>query len=222
MFQAEQAKFGLWRVRQIVDAPIVADDFYRLSRLPIKYESGLFRVDTQTTDFNCSVSHVVTAGRLQGISLDEERVGREIGLTEMGVDPDQMYRGMTKMGIRCWLLENMSVAQLTEILHGGNHVVIINYQEPECSIEEQLSGDAGHYAMAFTVDSKGFVLLGESSDDGSSRIHISQLQAYWYDVSLRTGKWFFGAGIVVPITYKRRSFASTGRDMARILQGSTR
>ncbi len=207
MFQVEQANnLGLWRVQQLVDKPPVSDEHYRQWRLPAKYASGLYKVETQSTDYNCSVSQVITAGRLQGIELDEDRVSREIGVTYAGVDPDQMSRGMTNMGIRSFLFENMSVAQLAQILHGGNHAVIIDYQEPECTKEEQLSGGAGHFAMAFTIDSRGYILLGESAYDGSSRIHKSELQSLWYDASLRTGKWFFGAGIVVPITYKRRSF----------------
>ncbi|MFZ2199507.1 MAG: hypothetical protein WAV40_01825 [Microgenomates group bacterium] len=209
MFQAEQTNLGLWRVRQIVDEPNVADDYYRIDSLPPKYRSGLYSVETQTTDFNCSVSYVVTAGRLQGIHLDEDMVSRKIGVTEMGVDPDQMYRSMTKMGIRSYLFENMSVEQLGQILNDENYAVIIDYQEPECTIEEKLSGDAGHYAMAFAIDSRGYVLLGESAYEGSSRIHTCQLQSHWYDVSLRTRKWFFGTGIVVPITYTRKYHPGT-------------
>lgn len=213
MFQVEQGKLGLWRVRQIVDNPPASDGYYRQWRLPVRYESGLYKVETQTTDYNCSVSQVITAGRLQGIELDEETVSREIHVTYAGVDPDQMYRGMTSMGIRSYLFENMTVGYLGQILHGGKHAVIIDYQEPECTVEEKLSGRAGHYAMAFAIDSRGYILLGESAYDGSSRIHASELQSLWYDVSLRTGKWFFGTGIVVPITYKRRSFSSSGIEL---------
>ncbi len=213
MFQVEQANLGLWRVRQIVDNPKYKMDgeYYRRWRLPDRFENGLYKLETQSNDYNCSVSYVITAGRLQGKLLEEERVSREIGVTYAGVDPDQMYKGMTRMGIQSSLFENMSVAILTNILNSGNYAVIIDYQEPECTIEEQLSGDAGHYAMAYAIDSLGYVLLGESAYEGSSRIHKSELPALWYDVSLLTGKWFFGTGIVVPITYRRKFYPITER-----------
>ena len=208
MFQVEQTNLGLWRVREIVDTPKYQGDgeYFRQWRLPKRFENGLYRVETQSNDHNCSVYAVVTAGRLQGLELSGERVTEELGVTRDGVDPDQMYRGMTRLGIRSYLIENMSVPYLKDLLFGGKYCVIIDYQEPECSIDEKISGDAGHYAIAYAVDNRGFVLLGESSYEGSSRIHETELPALWYDVSIRTGKWFFGTGIVVPITYNRRSF----------------
>lgn len=208
MFQVEQTNLRLSRVRKIFDTPKYQGDgeYFRQWRLPKSFENGLYRVETQSNDHNCSVYAVVTAGRLQGFELSEERVSQELGVTSNGVDPDQMYRGMTRLGIRSYLIENMSVSYLKDLLDGGKYSVIIDYQEPECTVEEKISGDAGHYATAYAVDKRGFVLMGESSYEGSSRIHETELPALWYDVSIRTGKWFFGAGIVVPITYMRRSF----------------
>lgn len=209
MFQIENRNnLGLLRVRQIIDVPNhkMDGEYYRQWRLPGKFENGLYRLETQSNDHNCSVEHVITAGRLQGIELSEDRVTSELKVTSDGVDPDQMHKDMTRMGIRSYLFENMTVPGLIDLLYGRKFCVIIDYQEPECSIEEKLSGDAGHYAMAYTVDSSGFILLGESSYEGSSRIHESELSAHWYDVSLRTGKWFFGTGIVVPVTYRRKCY----------------
>lgn len=210
MFQVEQEHLGLSRVQQIVDTPQYKTDgeYYRAWRLPERFENGLYRVDTQPNDYSCSVLQAIAAGRLQGIELNEECVIRGLGVTKDGVDPDQMHEGMTRMGIHSYLIENMTVPYLKELLYGRKYSVIIDYQEPECSIEEKICGDAGHYAMAYAIDCQGFVLLGESSYEGSSRIHETELPSHWYDVSLRTGKWFYGTGIVVPITYRRKWYPS--------------
>jgi|GEM_PF-4651312 len=206
MLQVEQGSLGLWRVREMLDEPHYKQDgaYYRQQILPGKFKSELFKVDTQTNDYNCSVSVTVAAGRLQNLTLCPEQVERQLGVTVNGIDPDQMHRRMTRLGIISTLWENMRVPQLVDLLRGGRYCVIIDYQEPECSLEEKLTGDAGHYAMAYTVDSNGFLLLGEPAYADSSRIHLSELEAHWYDVSLRTGKWFFGVGIVIPYWYQRK------------------